>query len=139
VVAIGTPGAPGTGGVAPLAVSTRADGGTGGRGGVADAVPFSEPAGGMATDGGVDVAIPLSAPAGGIPTDGGVDVAMPFADPAGGIAPVGGAVLVSAELAPGSVCGSRPGTVSSCCMMLTHGTPGLTVPGSAIAVAGLNS
>jgi hypothetical protein len=139
VVAVGTPGAPGTGGVAPLAVSTRADGGIGGRGGVAAAVPLSEPAGGMATEGGVDAAVPFSDPAGGIPTDGGVAAAMPLVDPAGGSPADGGVVFVSAELAPGSVCGNRPGTVSNCCMMFTHGTPGLTVPGSAIAVAGLNS
>uniref|UniRef100_A1UHC8 Uncharacterized protein n=1 Tax=Mycobacterium sp. (strain KMS) TaxID=189918 RepID=A1UHC8_MYCSK len=113
--------------------------GTGGRGGVAAAVPLSEPAGGIATDGGVAEAVPLSEPAGGIPTDGGVAEAMPLVDPAGGIGPDGGAVLVKAEFAPGSVWGSRPGTVSSCCMMFTHGTPGLTAPGSAIAVAGLNS
>lgn len=94
--------------------------GTGGRGGVAAAVPLSEPAG-------------------GIPTDGGVPEAMPLSEPAGGIGPDGGAVFVRAEFAPGSVWGSRPGTVSSCCMMFTHGTPGLTAPGSAIAVAGLNS
>ncbi|BBZ08024.1 hypothetical protein MDOR_21930 [Mycolicibacterium doricum] len=139
MVAVGTPGAPGTGSVAPLAVSTRADGGTGGRGGVAAAVPLSEPAGGIPTSGGVDPAVPLSEPAGGTPTDGGVAVAMPLVDPAGGMPTDGGVVLVRAEFAPGSVCGNRPGTVSNCCMMFTHGTPGLAVPGSAIAVAGLES
>ncbi|BBY15678.1 hypothetical protein MLIT_12700 [Mycolicibacterium litorale] len=102
-------------------------------------MPFNDPAGGIPTDGGVEVAMPLSDPAGGIPTDGGVALAMPFVAPAGGRPPAGGVVFVRALLAPGSVCGNRPGTVSSCCMMLTHGTPGLAVPGSAIAVAGLNS
>lgn len=133
------------GGTGPDGGVTRADDdvtgapGTGGRGGVAEAVPLSDPAGGMATDGGVEDAVPLSDPAGGIPTDGGVDEAMPLVEPAGGIGPAGGAVFVRTELALGNVSGSRPGTVNSCCMMFTHGTPGLTVPGSAIAVAGLNS
>lgn len=113
--------------------------GTGGRGGVAAAVPLREPAGGIATVRGVAAAVPLSEPAGGTPTDGGVAEAMPLVEPAGGIGPDGGAVFDRTELAPGSVCGSRPGTVSNCCMMFTHGTPGLTVPGSAIADAGLMS
>ncbi|WP_167759586.1 hypothetical protein [Mycobacterium sp. PS03-16] len=102
-------------------MSTNPVGGSGARGGVAVAIPFSDPAGGMPTDGGVAVVIPLVEPAGGTPTDG-------------------GATFVRAVFAPGSASGMRPGTVSSCCMMLTHGTPGLTVTlGSAIADVGLKS